>query len=337
MSGPIVVSANQPPERFYLGGPRIAEFRHQPSTSDRIPEDWVASTTTMFGETALGLSTLPNGRLLRDAVNDDPRHWLGDAHTERWGSDAMMLVKLLDPGQQLPVHAHPDDAFAKQHLDHSHGKTEAWVVLQSGTVYLGFTREVSEEELLEWVRVQDTAAMLGAMHPITVNAGDGVLVPAGLPHAIGEGVFVLEIQQPEDLSILLQWDGFELDGEADGHLGLGFPLAVTAVDTSAWSADRIQELVTRGVTSGPLLPPASEPFFRADLVRGADGDSAALELEAGFSILIVIAGAGQLRWSDEPDGVLELRDGQTVLVPAAAGELKLSGDVDLVRFAPPRP
>ena len=57
-----------------------------------------------------------------------------------------------------------------------------------------------------------------------------VLVPAGRLHAIGEGVLLLELQEPEDLSILLEWGGFALDGERDGHLGLGFDLALSAVD-----------------------------------------------------------------------------------------------------------
>ena len=41
-----------------------------------------------------------------------------------------------------------------------------------------------------------------------------VLVPAGVLHAIGEGVLLVELQEPEDLSILLEWRGFELDGDA---------------------------------------------------------------------------------------------------------------------------
>ncbi|WP_231560250.1 hypothetical protein [Microbacterium hominis] len=39
------------------------------------------------------------------------------------------LVKLLDAGQRLPVHAHPDDAFAAAHLGRAHGKAEAWYIL----------------------------------------------------------------------------------------------------------------------------------------------------------------------------------------------------------------
>jgi len=58
--------------------------------------------------------------------------------------------------------------------------------------------------------------MLEAMHEVSVTPGDGVYIPPGLPHAIGAGVFLLELQEPEDLSILLEWKGFNVDGVVDG-------------------------------------------------------------------------------------------------------------------------
>jgi hypothetical protein len=55
-----------------------------------------------------------------------------------------VLVKLLDAGERLPVHAHPDRAFALRHLDCRNGKTEAWVVVGTSVadpvVYLGLSR-----------------------------------------------------------------------------------------------------------------------------------------------------------------------------------------------------
>jgi mannose-6-phosphate isomerase len=68
-------------------------------------------------------------------------------------------------------------------------------------------------------------------------------VPPGVLHAVGEGVFLVELQEPEDLSILLEWRGFELDGERDGHLGLGFDLAPEAVECRSRSGEEIRQLV----------------------------------------------------------------------------------------------
>jgi hypothetical protein len=46
-----------------------------------------------------------------------------------------------------------------------------------------------------------------------------VLVPAGTPHAIGAGVLLVELQEPTDLSVLLEWAGFAAGpGEVRGRL-----------------------------------------------------------------------------------------------------------------------
>lgn len=326
---PIALPANQPADRFYAGGRRIAEFRGTSAPGGHEPEDWVASTTAVFGQEPVGLTVLPDGRLLREAIAADPVAWLGAEHVARFGADPALLVKLLDAGQRLPVHAHPDVPFASTHLGLSHGKTEAWVVLEPATVHLGFARDVGADELAGWVDAQATDAMLGAMHAVDLAAGDAVLVPAGLPHAIGEGALVVELQEPTDLSILLEWSGFAIDGRAEGHLGLGFDVALRAVDRRGWSPAEIARL--RGATGardGDLLPAAAD-FFRVER-RTGDGT-----LEPGPAVLVVVDGTGSV----VGDGaVLAVRRGETVLVPAAAGPIRIEGDgVQVLVCRPPAP
>ena len=100
---------------------------------------------------------------------------------------------------------HPNRDFAKRHLGCVHGKTEAWIVLSEspGEVFLGFDREVAEEELAGWVASQAIEEMLGSLNEVSVSRGDAVLVPAGIPHAIGAGVFAVELQEPTDFSVAL--------------------------------------------------------------------------------------------------------------------------------------
>ena len=69
----------------------------------------------------------------------------------------------------------------------------------------------------------------------TLSPGDRVLVPAGMPHAIGRGILLVELQEPTDFSVLLEWEGFAIDGRAEGHLGLGFDVALGCVDRAGWS------------------------------------------------------------------------------------------------------
>ena len=165
-----------------------------------------------------------------------------------------MLVKLLDAGERLPVHVHPDRAWAGRHLGCRYGKTEAWYVVaadEGAQVHLGFRHDVPRAVLAERVERQEGAALLDVMHVRTVSAGDGILVPAGWPHAIGAGILVVEAQEPTDFSILLEWTGFDLDGPAEGHLGLGFDTALGAVDVRGHAPDEVDALVGPGAWSGP--------------------------------------------------------------------------------------
>lgn len=332
MTAPVFVPSNQPADRFYRGGSSIRAFRGTAAEGDRVPEDWVGSTTTLFGESELGLSELAPGLLLRDAISADPEGWLGAEHTARFGADPMLLVKLLDAGQRLPVHIHPERAFAAEHLDRRHGKAEAWYILAGGSVHLGFTRDVSGEELAAWVQGQDVEAMLGAMHRVEVQPGDSVFVPPGFPHAIGEGIFLVEVQEPEDLSILLEWKDFAIDGRAEGHLGLGFDTALQATQTQASTPADIAGLVARQGTGEDALAAGTRPYFRAERI---DVSGTAVELEPGFSVLVVLSGEGTLTPSHA--GASRLQAGDTVVVPFSAGALEIDGSLSLVRCRPPRP
>ncbi|MDQ1588119.1 MAG: mannose-6-phosphate isomerase [Microbacteriaceae bacterium] len=326
---PIVLPANQPADRFYRGGARIAEFRGEPSHGTRVPEDWVASTTTIAGEESLGLTTLPGGAVLRDEVERDPVSWLGAEHVGRFGPDAKLLVKLLDAGQRLPVHAHPATEFAHQHLSRAHGKAEAWFILEAGEVYLGLTEAIHPADLLALVVGQDIENLLSKMHRRHVEVGDTVYVPPGVLHAIGADTFLAEVQEPEDLSILLEWRGFELDGRRDGHLGLGFETALDAVEVRARSDAEISALITSGARGDSVLAEASTEFFRLGhyVVDGM------LSLEAGFAVLIVTDGSLRLEFG--PERALDLPRGSTVVVPHSAGPLAVSGPGRLLVCRPP--
>lgn len=329
------------PRQFYRGGSTLAEFRGVAAADDHRPEDWIASTTARHGaEHREGLTTLPDGRLLRDALLDDPEGWLGPAHAAALGADPALLVKLLDAGERLPVHVHPTRPFARRHLGCRSGKTEAWIIIETrggdAGVHLGFTRDVGAAELDRWTQTQDAPAMLACMHAVAVEPGDAVLVPAGLAHAIGAGIFCLELQEPTDFSVMLEWDGFDLDPEAAG-LGLEPAVARDCVQRAALHPDRLEDLRVRAAVaaSSPrdlerALPLAAEPFFRAERVRPRHSP---VSLDAGFSVLLVLAGVGQI--TSERGGSLTLKRGSTTLIPYAAGTTALSGSLDAVRCRPP--
>lgn len=343
-NAPVVLGPNQP-AHFYRGGAGIARFRGVPQPSEYSPEDWIGSTTEIFSRPGAGLTRLGSGETLRDAIAAAPAGFLGPEHVARYGDDPALLVKILDTGQRLVAHFHPGRDFAARHLGSRHGKTEAWIILQTrpsgddpsaGCVYLGFSRDADPAVVRRWVADQDTSAVLGSLNKVAVAPGDTCLVPAGVPHAIGAGITLVELQEPTDYSILLEWAGFPLDGAREGHLGLGFDVALTALDYSGWDEPRLRELrVPRpdaaerpGVTR--LLPQRADPFFRAEL---ADV-STSVTFEPGYAILVVTAGSGQLAY---PGGSLAVQRGATVLVPYGAGPTTLAGRLRALRCRPPDP
>jgi mannose-6-phosphate isomerase len=311
--------------RFYRGGAAISALRGVEPSGDHVPEDWVGSMTTVFGEDELGLSRLPDGRLLRDAAKSDPVAFFGPEHVATRGSDPGLLVKLLDAGERLPVHVHPDDGFAREVLGLPYGKTEAWLVVGAdagATVHVGFRDEVREETLADWVREQDPETMLAALNELAVRSGDSIFVPAGVPHAIGEGVLIVELQEPSDLSVLLEWRGFARGEDGEASLGLDWDLALRCVDRSPH-----EPALLRPRESGSLLPPEADRFFRAERV----GE----ELRRGFTILVVTEGEGALRSQDGER--LGIGRGDTVLVPWAAGDCRLEGELTALACRPPAP
>lgn len=341
---PLPLGPNQPP-RFYRGGAGIARLRGTTAPSDHAPEDLVASTTELFGGGA-GLTVLADGTTLRDAIAADPAGYLGPEHAGRFGADLALLVKLLDTAERLVVHFHPSRKFARAHLHSCHGKTEAWVITDvtadpgdttAGHVYLGFREDLGLATVRAWVDAQDKPALLGALNKVPVRPGDTCLVPAGLPHAIGAGVTLVEVQEPTDFSILLEWEGFAIDGPADGHLGLGFDLALEALDRTGWDQARLRGLLGTGPGQPRpgvrrLLPAAADDFFRVERIDPGSPDP--VDFPAQVAVLVALGGRGRLSWDG---GAVPLPRGATVFVPYGAGPTRIDGQVTLLRCLPPDP
>jgi mannose-6-phosphate isomerase len=288
------------------------------------PEEWIGSVTTRFGEAEQGLSKLSDGTLLKDAIKNNSDEWLGADHVKNFGLSTEILIKLLDPDQRLPVHYHPNKSFAKQHLGLDHGKTEAWIILEAPAgsgVGLGFKEVQNKEDLLKLVRSQDSAALLASLRRAEVSVGDAILVPAGVAHAIDAGIFLLELQEPTDLSALLEWEGFAVDGIKDGHLGLGFETVTDALKLDPLTDSEFESLIARNALTGgalrSILPLKADGYFRAHLAPQSG------EFEAGFAIALVLNGSGSVTFTNAP--AMEIAQGDALVIPHVAGSYSISG------------
>src|SRR5699024_380170 len=251
-------------------------------------------------------------------------------HHAAFGTSTELLTKLLDAGERLPVHVHPDDAFAKDCLGGHHGKAEAWLFLTDSSAHLGLLPSTTQGEIHRMIAEGDSETAVARMHRIEVRAGDVVYCPPGVPHAIGEGSFLVEIQQPSDLSVFLEWKSFPLPRGAGRRLGVSDAQAA-GIGRGGMKASDVDALRTADQwTRGGLLRGVEAPFL---LERLGDGEP----VEQGYSVLFCVAGSGELATSR--NAPLSLATGSTILIPWAAGEGTLRGDdgLEVVIARPPRP
>jgi mannose-6-phosphate isomerase len=336
--------------RNYRGGYLLDKLEGKPSSADgERPEDWLASTVRAVNP---GLSPIPDEGLARvetgagqqerldGLLRTHPDYYLGVRHVETHGTQLGFLAKLLDSAMRLHVQAHPTAAFAREHLHSRWGKLETYVILalrnaDSAYIRLGFQRPPTPEEWRRIVLEQDIAAMDACFDSIPIRVGEVWLVPGGLPHAIGEGVLMLEVMEPSDLVVRCE---FEREGAvvppAARFMQSPVDLALQIFDYTPRSVAEVEAAYriapqALSATEEGLIGPAQTDCFsisrttaperielpspgclRIGVVAGGRGTIAAegarLALEPGSRFLLAaeVPGAELAPTSDEPLQVL---------------------------------
>jgi mannose-6-phosphate isomerase len=275
-----------------------------------------------------GLSRISgaNGGLFVEALKQRPRFWFGPDRARRHDPLALgVLWKLLDSSVRLQFQAHPDAGFARRYLDSPAGKTECWYVLGTrgeAYVYLGFQHPPSQEAWARMIREQRVGEMLACFEKVRVQPGDCYVVPAGTPHAIGAGVFMMELMEPTDWVVRCETTsaGFTLPPEAC-FMGLDLETCLEVFDYRAYSVAEVrrtfqqalQDLVrTSGYCEQQLIGPAYHEYFRLHRLSG-HGDASWPGGE--LILLVVVRGEADLLCDGQRQPV---RAGQTLLLPGAA-------------------
>ncbi len=323
--------------RVYKGGALLDRFQGKPKPEDNhFPEDWVGSTTVsrLAGRpSGEGLSRvlMPDGSVvvLKSLIETFPEAMLGAGHVARYTAELGVLCKLLDAAIRLPIQCHPDRAFARRYLWSDFGKTESWLILATRTIdgvppsiLFGFREGVTEGAFRRMVQTQDVPAQVAALNCLEVKPGEVYLVSAGTPHAIGSGVFMVEVQEPTDFVVNTEYTVGEIQRtEAQCFMGLGFDLGMRCFNYEAMGMEYVRQhtLFPRIIQeSGDareevLIGPTDTPCFGAVrlAVRGTVRDRD----RGRFYIGIVVEGSGHLTG---PGLDLPLQAGATFFVPAAS-------------------
>lgn len=296
--------------RTYKGGANIDRFFGKENPADSFfPEDWTASVTFAYDSTngkTEGLGIAEDGKTIKDLIS---------------GDNFSILVKLLDSAERLVIQAHPTLAFAKRFLNSNYGKIECWYFLNcadDACVYIGFKRGASRKKWEEAFYNNDSEKMLSMLHRLPVKKGDFVFVDGGVPHAIGAGCFMIELQEPSDLMVVNERftpSGREIP-EQRLHMGLGYKKMFDVYDYTCYSFEELKKKYC------PEKKEIAENVYR---ILGNDltdkfsmyllKHNAQLNTNTKYRIAVVISGSGEINGAAVKKGNrLFIKDEQTVSV-----------------------
>lgn len=341
--------------RTYRGGAVLNRIEGLVDGDDHFPEDWVGSTTRAANagrehvhDEGVGKARTPDGCVvsMEEVYSGDPERALGREHVRAFGSHPQLLVKLLDAAMRLHIQAHPSVAWARRHLGVHSGKTEAWYVLETrqspAWVYLGFQHPPTPAQWKRIVEDQDVGAMEACFERVPVTPGDVLLVEGGVPHAIGPGIFMVEVQEPTDYVVRCEYahGGLALP-ESSRTMGLGLDRVLDLFDYTDYPLSQIAarfgpriRVLVEGAGGREVVLLEAPQTDRFELRRIEALSGVELSMDGRFSILIVLEGEGVLSANG---GQWRLRPWSRYFLPAAVERVAVQGRCTLLRALPPRP
>ena len=301
--------------RTYQGGKLIDAIHGIDGKDTLFPEEWIMSTVVArnAGREHIpdeGMCYLEDGTSFLKFISKSPRAALSQQHLRKWGITTGVLVKIIDAGERLTIQAHPDKETAMRLFGSPFGKTECWHILGGRTVdgekpciYLGVREGITREYWEDVFHRQDIPAMLSCLHKFPVNPGETYLIRGGVPHAIGAGCLLIEIQEPTDYTVRTERitpNGLHI-ADSMCHQGLGFEKMFDCFHYEGVS----QERAYKNWCIPPQLLEETPVYTRKELVGHSQTDcfrleryditgSCTIESDGIFSGIYVFSGSGTL-------------------------------------------
>ncbi len=342
--------------RVYKGGTLLDLFRGEKEPKDtNYPEDWICSTVRALqpygvsDDSISKIEPIEDRKNIEELINLYPNEILGEKHIDAYGNRLNILVKLLDSAIRLPLQCHPEKSFSKRYLNANFGKAEAWFIIgtrkvspEDPYVLLGFKEKVDKKSLMSLIEKDDSEGLVSLMNKIRVSPYDMYFIAPGLPHAIGEGIFMVETQEPSDFTFSLERRcGDVVSTDQKCTLNLGWELSLEAYDYTPYSESDVKEKfgmkkeLIYGTDRGKIYNLNGGSYMRSCfkiLFLEAVKDVPAFF--KSFASVVVLNGKGYIvRGKDE----YSIKKGETYLLPFNFGEHRYIGEdpLDIVISLPP--
>lgn len=307
---------------YLWGGTKLREVYGKPCDFDKVAESWELSTHPA-GESRVDGGEY-NGLTLSQYFQQVPQALGKNAAAFE---SFPVLIKLIDAKDPLSIQVHPSDEYALR-VEGEYGKTEMWVIVDcepGAFLYFGVNRLVSKEEFRQ--RIEDNT-VLEVLNKVEVHPGDVFFIQAGTIHAIGAGILICEIQQNSNCTYrVYDYDRRGADGRPR-ELHIEKALDVCRLEPSD-TASRLGEV--KALAGGTVQQLGACKYFSTEKLIVEE----ALTLEVGedsFVSLLATEGSG---WVEGPENKLAFRAGDSLLVPAGAGRVRVTGRAVLVKTTVP--
>lgn len=327
--------------RTYTGGSKIRELHGELGTDDNnFPEEWIMSTVRARNsgreDIVEGINMVEGEDIsLLELIESDPENALGREHFERYGSKLGVLVKIIDSAERLTVQVHPTREKAKALFNSMFGKTECWHILggrsiggEEPCIYFGFKDGITREKWKDCFDRQDIPAMLDCLHKFPVKAGDTYLIEGGIPHAIGAGCFLVEIQEPTDYTVRTERvtpQGLAVP-DFMCHQGLGFDKMFDCFEYNGYSAEDVGTRWNIKRRGDVIIDGASTDMFGLSM-KDIDGGEH-ISTDGRFSGIYILEGEGML------DGK-RVGVGDQFFIPAACRGFDIEGKLRYIQYFGP--
>ena len=298
------------------GGDQIEQLKGIAPSGKPIGESWECSTHAKHPSRV----TLQDGSTisLHNLIAQMPEEILGLEIAQEFGGKLPVLVKLLDARQDLSVQVHPSNETASRLGEKDTGKTESWLILDAdpgAVLYLGFKEDVNKTEFEKDLTDPKVNIAEKYLNAISVEPGDLFFIPAGSAHAIGKGVFLIEIQQSSGITYRV-WD-WNRQPRRELHV----PQAMQSFNFNKTTrADYEKVPITLRDKEERLV---DSGYFSFDRITLSTGEQLHTNTAGSFQILTCIEGQVRLLSQDSKE---VLAQGESILVPAALGDYEIVAD-----------
>ncbi len=240
-----------------------------------------------------------------------------------------LLLKFLDCQQVLSVQVHPADDQPKYIPKDESGKTEAWVVLETGkeaVIYAGLKDGITKEKIKQSLKENTVGDDLAGFKP---KIGDAVLIKAGTVHTLND-VVVFEVQENSDVTYrLYDWD--RVDEKTGKPRDLQVDEALACIDYTKTEIKPVTPVVNTDEPAHVELL-ITDPHFK--LTRVNSQYPFMVGKEGYPRVLVCVDGEGDLECNNE---FYVFQKGEVMLLPADCGACPLvpKGEITLLELALP--